>query len=476
MSYHFRWYSFVWLSLYAVFYLGRMYERLYVCQSFASRVQQSNRADSIQIFHRNHWQSLNSDVHSPLVRNRSNQNPQVLHNPFSNGSQTEKMLLNQKDTKESQKPVGTVDVAFGMAQGVHELNLAVFVKSLREFSNCMIVLFMYINMTSKARLLCEKFNVTVVEYDVEKIMPTFIRKFHPSTYRWFLMHQFLNQSIVPFKRILLADVRDTAFQSDPFSIGKDLGLHVFEEGKRFREDGHTRSWVSDCFGSAIADQFAERWIVCSGISIGTADDVRLYLNQMSAAMSTPSFVACERNGVDQGVHNVLVYNNPIPGLRRLSEKDGYVAHMQNTLMHVHRHVTHESPGFRLTVAQAWDKSPVRIVHQYDRDIHLQAWLFGRYMEWAEVESAPGVGACAGYSLFEDVDLLFAIGDLTDGHTNSTGLQGCCQDCSERPGCNGFLHKPGKGCWLKNADTPRPLQQAVPIRGSTTGWRKRLWRR
>ena len=468
-----RWhrYSLAGLSLYAAFFLGRLYERIHVDHFFVSRFPRLNEAERIQKLHDN--QSLyrnelsdSAKRQDPLLTDESEQlklSKQNQQTHFVYGT------TNEKDI--------SVDLAIGMAQGVHELNLAVFIKSLREFSQCVIILFMGLNMKGKSRVLCERYNVTVVMYDPKKIEPAFIRKFHPSTYRWFLMHQFLKKSTVPFKRILLADIRDTAFQADPFSIVDDQGLYVFAEGRRFKEDGHTTSWVSDCFGTATADSFSEKWIICSGISIGTADAVGQYLELMVSTMSTPSFVECERNGVDQGAHNVLVYTNQIPGLHLLSENDGYVAHMQNTLMYVQQDGLLDSPGFRLTVKPGWSKrqqdTSTRIVHQYDREIHLQAYLFGRYMEWTELESAPGTGACAGYSLVEEVDLLCATGDLDDGHTNSTGSQGCCRDCSARHGCNAFLYIAGKGCWLKGADGPRPLQFAIPFRGSTTGWRKLL---
>ena len=485
-----RWFGFAGISLYALFSLGRMYQRIYIALYVVSRSPRSIKPERIYNFHINLNESHNMKILASMRSNNhhmqdqlmineleqidvSVQNTQIMHAQVA-GQKIDPLEPVEADPLE---PVEAADLAIGMAQGVHELHLAVFIKSLRQFSNCTIILFIDINMTSKSRVLCERYNVTVVMYDPKKIEPAFIRNFHPSTYRWFLMHQFLKKSTVPFKRILLADIRDTAFQADPFSIVDDQGLYVFAEGKRFKEDGHTTSWVSDCFGTATADSFSEKWIICSGISIGTADAVGQYLELMVSTMSTPSFVECERNGVDQGAHNVLVYTNQIPGLHLLSENDGYVAHMQNTLMYVQQDGLLDSPGFRLTVKPGWSKrqqdTSTRIVHQYDREIHLQAYLFGRYMEWTELESAPGTGACAGYSLVEEVDLLCATGDLDDGHTNSTGSQGCCRDCSARHGCNAFLYIAGKGCWLKGADGPRPLQFAIPFRGSTTGWRKLL---
>ena len=357
-----------------------------------------------------------------------------------------------------------------MAQGIHELNLAVFIKSLRRFSDCEIFLFMD-TVTLRINTLCTRYNVTVIVFAQDKIMPSFIRKFHPSNFRWFLMHQFLKESGVEFNRILLADVRDTAFQADPFIIVTAPGLYAFAEGKKFHEDGPVslnRDWVTACFGDAMAQSLSKEWILCSGISMGTAGAVARYLEQMVSAMSTPSFVACEQVGVDQGVHNVLAYTHRIPELRLLLESDGHAAHMQNTVM---RHRRLGAPNPRLSVGLPSGRGEAAIVHQYDRVRPLQEQLFAEYMEWPAPEVAAGAGACAGFSLAEGLDLLIATGDMKDGFTLTAELGDCCRECAERGGCGAFLRS-GGGCWLKAAHEPLPLAKAVPLPGATTGWRPR----
>jgi hypothetical protein len=50
--------------------------------------------------------------------------------------------------------------------------------------------------------------------------PVYLRKYHPSSLRWIFYHQLFTSSskfTQAFDHILVADVRDTAFQSNPFS-------------------------------------------------------------------------------------------------------------------------------------------------------------------------------------------------------------------------------------------------------------------
>jgi hypothetical protein len=59
--------------------------------------------------------------------------------------------------------------------------------------------------------------------------------------------------------------------------------------------------------SDIAQSISDKPIICSGISMGTKQAVEDYVAQMTKNVLAPSFKQCERNGADQGVHNVLVH-------------------------------------------------------------------------------------------------------------------------------------------------------------------------
>ncbi|EKX33292.1 hypothetical protein GUITHDRAFT_51279, partial [Guillardia theta CCMP2712] len=200
------------------------------------------------------------------------------------------------------------------------------------------------------------------------------RKFHPSTIRWPLIHQFFSLHPDKYKRVLMADVRDTAFQGDPFEILKDSSSSFLAftgvQDRTIGQCGWNGGWVRDCFGPEMFSRLSSKPIICSGISMGTMDAVKSYLQAMSEHIMKQEFAACERNGVDQGVHNVLVHTDKIPHLRVNRQDDGLVANMQAHVM-----------KFRSGKVYNVNNELARVVHQYDRDLELQRSLLDSYVDF-----------------------------------------------------------------------------------------------
>jgi hypothetical protein len=142
-------------------------------------------------------------------------------------------------------------------------------------------------------------------------------------------------------------------------------------------------WIKDCFDEELYDEVADKPIINSGVVIGTADaiydyavimeDVVLGLNKTTwSTHAHTRFPSCERNGVDQGVHNVLVHTHALGNdtIRISSQLDGPVAHMQSG----HAQVLggpHPDPLFVVNPAM----KKVAIVHQYDRNKKLEDFIF-----------------------------------------------------------------------------------------------------
>ncbi len=76
------------------------------------------------------------------------------------------------------------------------------------------------------------------------------------------------------------------------------------------------------------------------------------------------FPNCERNGVDQGVHNVLVHQNKIPHLKIWSQQESPVLNMQAEIYQLNNMQVYNRKGEIAAVA-----------HQYDRNQELQKHLF-----------------------------------------------------------------------------------------------------
>lgn len=280
-----------------------------------------------------------------------------------------------------------VDIVIGMAQDIDPKNLVTFCSSLRKYSSpssTEVVLFMNTPVAKRSRDIAEKFSITILEFGASDYSNVsgkeYLDKYHPSSLRWMLISKYLEKENVrrKYSKVLLIDVRDSYFQSDPFKIiptSTKEAFYVFKgvESITIANCGWNGGWVRDCFGNEILKEIGDNDIICSGVSIGTMDAVYEYLQLMkdilfyekkSQLSMSSKFPECERNGVDQGVHNVLVHKDIIKHLSIMSESDGYVVNMQGRTANVVNKQVSNSKG---------DIFP--IVHQYDRYPTLQKALF-----------------------------------------------------------------------------------------------------
>ena len=283
-------------------------------------------------------------------------------------------------------------------------------------------------------------------------------KFHPSTYRWPLIQDYVSKNAASIGKVLLADVRDMAFQGDPFQVVSSPGVYTFNgvESISIGKDGWNGGWVKDCFGPDVLSKLYDEKIICSGVTLGTSGEILDYLSKMSSTMSTPSFAKCERNGVDQGVHNVLVHTGQIPSIHMHDQSTGPVANMQAGVMKV-------TGDFKVVNSR---NEKVPIIHQYDRYENLMNHLFSQYVYWDIHKESKGEGGCLGYTIKENVEAFKGRCDLS--HESGTTWESCCGTCNRTPSCKAFTHI-RSGCWLKTCSNVMESQMlAVP--GATGGWK------
>ena len=72
------------------------------------------------------------------------------------------------------------------------------------------------------------------------------------------------------------------------------------ESRTIGECGWNGGWIQRLFWRRPKAKLASNPIVCSGVSIATFEEGRLYAAQMAEVVSDAQFAPCERNGVDQG--------------------------------------------------------------------------------------------------------------------------------------------------------------------------------
>ena len=368
---------------------------------------------------------------------------------------------------------GRPDLVLGMAQNTDPKNIAVFCKSLRQVSSAEAILFINEPIPDRHKEIAQQNGVTLRGFAPNRYGEA-SGAFHPSTLRWALFQEFFQpeHTRARYERVWLIDVRDSYFQRDPFEmlpVGESA-LYTFNgvESITLGQCGWNSGWVKDCFGQAVLSEIASKRIICSGVTMGDAASVLSYLAVMddvimnkrkTAIGQSAKFPSCERNGVDQGVHNVIVHKNAVPGVRieQWSQGDGPVMNMQAkkaTVTGSDKIVTNS----RGAVAA--------VVHQYDRDEALQRHLFAKYVDWVNTADPRAEwladAECAKYGYVGDFDSFKGVCDYKM-QGGATSPASCCGYCNKAAGCRGFTFYGGK-CFLKNCDARggagAPLKSAV----------------
>ncbi|MDD3310909.1 hypothetical protein [Pseudodesulfovibrio sp.] len=176
--------------------------------------------------------------------------------------------------------------------------------------------------------------------------------------RHFLYRDYLRAQSEPPARVLLTDVRDVVFQSDPFAPAWAEGLTCAVEDRRMTIGTcpHNSRWVRLHLGDDALARVADRPILCSGTTVGGAGAVLAYLDALTEKMAP--FTGGERMaGFDQGVHNVLVHTGAL-GPVTLTDNAGPIL----TLGYTEGEPRLDAEGFALNEAG----QRAVIVHQYDR--------------------------------------------------------------------------------------------------------------
>jgi hypothetical protein len=164
-----------------------------------------------------------------------------------------------------------------------------------------------------------------------------------------------------YERVLLTDVRDVVFQSDPSGDIPPDGLAVSIETRRYTiaSEPLNHMWVSDTFGPELLERIAARPVSCVGVTCGRLDAVSHYLRLMTREILRLSTAAARNGGSDTAIHNVLVWTNQLADVRTFDTLASPVA----TLNGVNGEELTLSPSGRLLNS---DGSEPSIVHQYDR--------------------------------------------------------------------------------------------------------------
>jgi hypothetical protein len=172
----------------------------------------------------------------------------------------------------------------------------------------------------------------------------------PNVARYFRYYSYLVDCPTEYRSVMLTDVRDVLFQSDPFEQDLGPGVCFFLEDERLTlgSEPHNRIWLERAYGKEIANELARLEISCSGVTIGTRGAVIDYLRAIVAELlRIPGKVW--NGGGDQAVHNYIVRRGLVPQARLVGNGEGPVLTLGT--------VPHDEVGTSVQAA---------VVHQYDR--------------------------------------------------------------------------------------------------------------
>lgn len=145
----------------------------------------------------------------------------------------------------------------------------------------------------------------------------------PYVGRFLRFFRFLASSGERYANVMVTDVRDVFFQRDPFDFDLDESLNCFleDESHLLGTQQHNREWLLAAYGERVLEELAGKPISCSGVTIGPRDAMIDYLRAMSRELMK---LKTQTIGIDQGVHNYVVYRDQVSHVRLLRNGEGPV--------------------------------------------------------------------------------------------------------------------------------------------------------
>jgi hypothetical protein len=178
----------------------------------------------------------------------------------------------------------------------------------------------------------------------------------PTAHRFFMFQHLLARRSVS-GRILMSDMRDVVFQRDPFDFPllPHFDLFYALEERIIAQCGMNASWIRQRYGNGVLRRLRGEIISCCGTVIGSHRGMLTYLSRLCEHMvGGPVFY-----GIDQGIHNYMIRQDPVENQCALLNGLGPVMTMH--------YMNKERLGFSETgEILNHDGSVPNIVHQYDR--------------------------------------------------------------------------------------------------------------
>jgi hypothetical protein len=264
------------------------------------------------------------------------------------------------------------DLIIGYATNYEPAALAPFVLSLRAFSKARVGLVASPTPTVKRFF---------AEQGVERFDPPVQTGWRPHIHLIRQKHYLSVLSAYPdARRVLILDVRDLAFQGDPFAHGfgdeqAELAMYAETGPGGFARQGANTRWATTLIGAGLAHRLGDSMVVCGGTVMGRVEPIKRMLRSLLSLAAIQRSGLLEHIGADQSAMNVIAHW----GLQDVFVAPNY----RRTAT-----IGHADP-LRVDgdVLRNPDGSVSPILHQYDRHADANALITQRW-------SLPGASATA----------------------------------------------------------------------------------
>ena len=216
--------------------------------------------------------------------------------------------------------INNKNLILGAAFGYNWDDLKIFIKSLRTFENCRVILIFERALDQQLKNKFKKYKIEHFIFNQKKTtnIPGLTNsKSDVGQRRYEMYEQILRQIQKKPKKILLTDTRDVVFQKNLFKNVYKKTLNFFLENEKILNDLRNSRWLKRTVGKKEFDKIKQNYISCSGTTLGNYDQILRYSFLMKKYLYLFPYKRPLRHFLifkniepyDQGIHNYLIYNN-----------------------------------------------------------------------------------------------------------------------------------------------------------------------
>ena len=195
--------------------------------------------------------------------------------------------------------------------------------------------------------------------------------------RYFKYLDILLENRDKYHRVFLTDVRDVALQGNIFDEIQDPGLSCFMEDPAWTcEERFNKYILTTNYGEAVAKEFEDKRIICSGTTLGDTENVIQYIVTLMNERGLEKMVKAGGIPDEQAPHNYIFHKDKLPHVKQ-ENGDGVaticLTHPDQIKILESGHVS--VYGKIPAVIHQWDRHPNLIEH------YKRLYIRGKYNDF-----------------------------------------------------------------------------------------------